>query len=181
MALAKIDGRVIAFLEPIALYMKKDLHEPDDDGWMFSYPPPDQAIPLGEGRVYSPKARDLVIITYGNGVFLSLRAARMLRDQEGVKARILDLRWLNPLNAEFIARHADDCGRVLIVDEGRRTGGIAEGVITAIMEHCKTRPITRRVAGKDTYIPLGPAANLILPSEHDIIVAIRRILKQDIG
>ena len=35
--------------------------------------------------------------------------------------------------------------------------------------------------GEDTYIPLGPAANLILPSEDDIIVAIRRILKQDIG
>ena len=176
-ALAKIDGRVIAFLEPIALYMKKDLHEPDDDGWLFAYPPPDQAVPLGEGRLYSPEARDLVIITYGNGVFLSLRAAKMLRDQEGVKARILDLRWLNPLNTELIAGHADDCGRVLIVDEGRRTGGIAEGVITAIMEHCKTRPLVQRVAGEDTYIPLGPAANLILPSEDDITVAIRRILK----
>ena len=143
--------------------------------------PPDQAIPLGEGRVYGPEARDLVIITYGNGVFLSLRAAKTLYDQEGIEVRILDLRWLNPLNTELIAGNADDCGRVLIVDEGRRTGGIAEGVITTMMERCKTRPVVQRVTGEDTYIPLGPAANLILPSEDDIIVAIRRILKKDVG
>ena len=181
LALAKIDGRVIAFLEPIALYMKKDLHEEDDEGWMFAYPPPEEAIPIGEGRVYGADARDVVVITYGNGVFLSLRAARAVEDRDGVKARIVDLRWLNPLNVDCIASHADDCGRVLIVDEGRRTGGIAEGVITAIMEHCKTRPVVHRVTGEDTYIPLGPAANLILPSEDDIVRAIRHILKQDMA
>src|SRR3546814_14547712 len=47
-ALAKIDGRVCAFLEPIALYMAKDLHEPGDGGWLTGYPAPDQALPLGE-------------------------------------------------------------------------------------------------------------------------------------
>ena len=38
MALAKVDGRVCAFLEPIALYMAKDLYAPGDGQWQFSYP-----------------------------------------------------------------------------------------------------------------------------------------------
>src|SRR5690606_4466160 len=39
-ALAKVDGRVVAFMEPIALYMTKDLHEPKDGEWLFPYPSP---------------------------------------------------------------------------------------------------------------------------------------------
>ena len=76
MALAKVDGRVCAFLEPIALYMTKDLHAAADGQWQFPYPTPDQALTLGEERVYSPEAKDLVIFTFGNGVPMSLRAAR---------------------------------------------------------------------------------------------------------
>src|SRR5881275_1283084 len=76
MALAKIDGRVCAFLEPIALYMTKDLYTAGDGQWQFAYPPPDQALALGEERVYAPEAKDLVIFTFGNGVPMSLRAAR---------------------------------------------------------------------------------------------------------
>jgi 2-oxoisovalerate dehydrogenase E1 component len=75
-ALAKVDGRVSVFLEPIALYMTKDLYEAGDGQWLTSYPPPEQAMPLGEGRIYGEGADDLVIFTYGNGVPMSLRAAR---------------------------------------------------------------------------------------------------------
>jgi len=179
LALAKIDGRVVAFLEPIALYMKKDLHEENDGGWTFAYPPPDKAVPLGEPRVYEPGSKELLIITYGNGALMSLRAAKTLHDRDGINARILDLRWLNPLNVKAIASHADECGRALIVDEGRRTGGIAEGVMAAILEHGQTRPVVRRVAGEDTYIPLGPAANLVLPSEDDILDAMRELMSHE--
>ncbi|MDO8631953.1 MAG: thiamine pyrophosphate-dependent enzyme, partial [Phycisphaerales bacterium] len=52
MALAKTDGRVVAFIEPIALYMTKDLHEPKDAAWSFPHPLPGEFIPLGEGAVY---------------------------------------------------------------------------------------------------------------------------------
>ena len=53
---------------------------------------------LGEERVYSPEAKDLVIITFGNGVTMSLRAAREIEKMHGWKVRIVDLRWLVPLN-----------------------------------------------------------------------------------
>ncbi|MCH7526334.1 MAG: MFS transporter [Planctomycetes bacterium] len=175
-ALARVDGRVIAFLEPIALYMTKDLYERGDGGWLTRYPSPERFAPLGEGRVYGSDASDVVIITYANGVYLSLRAVKRLADQDGIKIRIVDLRWLNPLNADLIAHHASACGRVLVVDEGRRSGGLAEAVVTAIVEGCDPVPKLARVTGRDTYIPLGPAAELVLPSEDQIVGAVRDLI-----
>ncbi len=175
-ALAKVDGRIVAFLEPIALYMTKDLYADADGQWQFTYPAPTEAISLGEVRVYEPDASDLLIVTYGNGVLFSLRAAKRLRDEHGIHVRIIDLRWLAPINHEAIADNAAECGRVLIVDEGRRSGGISEAIAMGIVERFddpsgaeeSTRPVIRRVVGDDTYIPLGPAANLVLPSEEDV-------------
>lgn len=175
-ALARVDGRVIAFLEPIALYMTKDLYEPKDNQWLFDYPAPDQAIPLGEGRVYQPEARDLLIVTFGNGVPMSLRAARLIERESGKRVRILDLRWLKPLSAAWIAGQAREIGRVLVVDEGRRTGGLSEEIFTAIEEHGGHGIRKQRVVGEDTYIPLGAAANLVLPSDANIVSAARTML-----
>jgi 2-oxoisovalerate dehydrogenase E1 component len=174
-ALAKVDGRVCAFLEPIALYMTKDLHEPGDGGWLTHYPPPDQAMTLGEGRVYLPegggKGDDLVIFTFGNGVPMSLRAARRIERAHGWKARVVDLRWLVPLNDAWIVEQARTAKRILIVDEGRRSAGVGEGIITAITEGGYGARPFRRVVGADTFTPLAGAAFLVIPSEQDIVDA----------
>jgi 2-oxoisovalerate dehydrogenase E1 component len=175
-ALARVDGRVVAFLEPIALYMTKDLYEPRDGQWLCPYPRIDLAAPLGEPRIYNPNARDLLIVTFGNGTYMSLRVARELEKQRGVQTRVLDLRWLKPLNVEAIAQHAADIGKVLVVDEGRRTGGIAEEIMTAIDEHAPAGVKKARVAGEDCYIPLAAAANLVLVSEQQILEAAQRVL-----
>jgi len=168
-ALAKVDGRVCAFLEPIALYMTKDLHAPGDGQWQFAYPAPDQAMVLGEERVYEPEAKDLVVFTFGNGVPMSLRAARQIEAAHGWKVRVVDLRWLQPLNEAAIARHAGECARILVVDEGRRSAGVGEGVITAIVEAGHGGKPLRRVVGVDTFTPLAGAALLVLPSDADIV------------
>ncbi|WP_407351116.1 thiamine pyrophosphate-dependent enzyme [Luteimonas sp. R10] len=170
-ALAKVDGRVCVFLEPIALYMAKDLHEPGDGGWLTSYPPPDQALVLGEERVYGPDADDLAILTFGNGVPMSLRAARAIEAAQGWRVRVVDLRWLLPLNEAAIARHAGDCARVIVVDEGRRSAGVGEGIVTAIVEAGLGDKPLRRVVGADTFTPLAGAAFLVIPSEQEIVAA----------
>jgi len=168
-ALAKVDGRVCAFLEPIALYMTKDLYEPGDGLWQTGYPSPDKALLLGEDRVYSPGADDLAIFTFGNGVPMSLRAAREIEKRHGWKVRVIDLRWLLPLNVEAIGRHAAACKRLLVVDEGRRSAGVGEGIITAIVEAGHGAKPLRRVVGVDTFTPLAGAALLVLPGEEDIV------------
>ncbi|MFT3762729.1 MAG: thiamine pyrophosphate-dependent enzyme [Pseudoxanthomonas sp.] len=174
-ALAKVDGRVSVFLEPIALYMTKDLYEAGDGQWQFPYPPPEQAMTLGEGRVYDADANDLVVFTYGNGVPMSLRAACRIEAALGWKVRVVDLRWLAPLNEGFIAEQAKTAERILIVDEGRHSAGVGEGVITAIAEAgYRARPF-QRVVGADTYTPLAGAAFLVLPGEEDIVAAAQRL------
>ena len=175
MALAKVDGRVCAFLEPIALYMTKDLHEAGDGQWLFPYPPQDEAMPLGEGRVYGEDADDLVIFTYGNGVPMSLRAARTIEGRHGWKVRVVDLRWLVPLNEGFIAAQAKTAKRILVVDEGRHAAGVGEGVITAIAEAGHHARPFQRVVGADTYTPLAGAAFLVLPGDEDIVAAADRL------
>jgi 2-oxoisovalerate dehydrogenase E1 component len=174
-ALAKIDGRVCAFLEPIALYMAKDLYEAGDGGWLTEYPAPDQAMTLGEGRVYLPgdgsAGDDLVVFTFGNGVPMSLRAARRIEDKHGWKVRVVDLRWLVPLNDAWIVEQARSARRILIVDEGRRSAGVGEGIITAITEGGYGARPFRRVVGADTFTPLAGAAFLVIPSEQDIVDA----------
>jgi 2-oxoisovalerate dehydrogenase E1 component len=169
MALAKVDGRVCAYLEPIALYMTKDLYEAGDGQWLTAYPPVDQSMVVGEERTYFPGARDLVIFSFGNGVPMSLRAARDIEQAHGWKVRVVDLRWLQPLNAAAIARHAGECDRILVVDEGRRSAGVGEGIITAVVEAGLGAKPLRRVVGEDTYTPLAGAAFLVIPSEADIV------------
>ena len=170
-ALAKIDGRVCAFLEPIALYMAKDLYEAGDGGWLTKYPTPDLSLVLGEERVYNPDATDCVIFSFGNGVPMSLRAARTIEKQQGWKVRVVDLRWLVPLNEGAIAKHAGECKHILVVDEGRHSAGVGEGVITAITEAGHGAKPLKRVVGADTFTPLAGAAFLVIPSEEEIIAA----------
>ncbi|MEI7036943.1 thiamine pyrophosphate-dependent enzyme [Fulvimonas yonginensis] len=174
-ALAKVDGRVCAFLEPIALYMTKDLYEPGDGQWQFAYPPPGEAMPLGEGRVYGEDANDLVVFTFGNGVPMALRAARTIQAELGWRVRVVDLRWLVPLNDAFIARQARSARRILVLDEGRKSAGVGEGVITAIVEAGLGATPLERVVGADTFTPLAGAAFLVLPGEADVVAAARRL------
>ncbi len=174
-ALAKVDGRVVVFIEPIALYMTKDLHAPKDGGWQFTYPAPGEAIDLGEAAVYHEEAKDLTIVTFANGLYMSLRAAKTLREKHGLSARVCDLRWLCPLNESFIVEQARATGRVLVVDESRRAGGIAESIMAVIGEQCGGEVRAARINSMDTFIPLGPAADLVLVGEADIIAAARRL------
>ena len=76
-----------------------------------------------------------------------------------------------PLDEATIVRHARDCARILVVDEGRRSAGVGEGVITAITEAGLGGKPLARVVGDDTYTPLGGAANTILPSDAAIVAA----------
>ncbi len=176
MALCKIDGRVVVFLEPIALYGIKDLHTEGDGGWLSPFPAPGEAVPFGEGRVYNEDAADLTILTFGNGVYLSLRAAKKLADETGIRARVVDLRWLNPLNESFIRDQSLATGRVLIVDEGRRTGGLSEAIFTVLAEGGLGYLPTARVVGDDTFIPLGDAWTHVLPSEQTILDAAKSLV-----
>lgn len=174
LAAAAETGQVSVFLEPIALYHERDLYEPGDRGWLGRYSPDDVA-PIGTARTHGD-GNDLTIVTFGNGVRMSLRVAARLA-AEGVGARVVDLRWLAPLPMADVLDDlaAADAGRVLVVDETRPSGGVSEGVITGLVDAGYTGRIAR-VTGRDSFIPLGDAADLVLLAESDVEAAARRLL-----
>ncbi len=175
---ADVDGSVSVFVEPIALYHERDLYETGDGGWLASYEPPARwsaaHVPIGRARSYG-RGKDITVISFGNGVRMSLRAARTLAAEE-VGCRVLDLRWLAPLPFEDLLRAAAATGRVLIADETRRTGGVSEGVITTLVDAGFTGRIAR-VASEDSFIPLGDAASAVLLSESGIVDAAHDLLR----
>jgi 2-oxoisovalerate dehydrogenase E1 component len=171
-AAAQVDGTVSVFLEPIARYHTQDLFEASDRGWMAPIQP-DAHVAIGSGRTYG-EGLDLTIVTCGNGVLLSLRVARRLTGR-GVGVRVLDLRWLSPLPTEDLIREAHATRAVLVADETRASGGWSEGVITALVDAGISTRIGR-VTSKDSFIPLGDAAKLVLLSEEEIEAAAYRLL-----
>ena len=178
LAMAEESGRVVAFLEPIALYHMRDLFEEGDGLWLSDYPVPDgsadSALLPGEVGLAHADHGDVLVVTYANGYRLALRAARRLA-AEGIRARVMDVRWLNPLPMEQILEHADECGAVLVADECRATGaGIADAVVSGLVER-GYRGRLRTARSADTYIPLGPAADVVLLSEEDIVAGAREV------
>lgn len=169
---AEIDGTVSVLLEPIALYHTRDLYEPGDGLWTAPYWSPDlwgaAHVPLGRARV-AAAGEDVLIVTWANGLYLSLRAARRLADL-GVSARVVDLRWLAPLPMDDVLAHAREVGRVLVVDETRRSGGVGEAVLAGLVERGFGGPCAR-VAAHDSFVPLGDAASLVLVGEDDVVDA----------
>ena len=159
---ASVDGTVCVFLEPIALYHTRDLHEDGDERWLA---PAAGEAPLGAARTYGDGG-DLTIVSWANGLRMSLRVARRLGSQ-GVGVRVVDLRWLAPLPVDDILREAAATGRVLVVDETRRTGGVSEGVVASLVDAGFDGRLAR-VASKDSFIPLGDASSLVLLSEAEI-------------
>ncbi len=176
-AAADVDGTVSVFLEPIALYHTRDLHQPDDGDWTARYVAPSRwagaQVPIGQGRV-ARQGDDVLIVTWANGLYLSLRAARRLASR-GITARVFDMRWLAPLPIDEVLTHAQEIGKVLVVDETRRSGGVGEGIVAGLAERGYTGAI-ERLAAEDSFIPLGDAANLVLVGEDDIVAGALRLL-----
>ncbi len=166
--LAREEQRVVVFLEPIALYPMRDLSADKDGLWMTRYPDPSETIPFGTVGI-SGTGTDLAIVTFGNGTYLSHQALPGI-EAAGIKTRIIDTRWLSPLPKEALTKAVAGCRSILIVDETRHTGGVAEGLMAHFHE---TAPGARlaRLTAQDSFIATGPAYAATMPSSADILAA----------
>lgn len=171
--LAREEQRVVVFLEPIALYPMRDLHSDKDAGWMTRYPDPSEVIALGEVGQHGTGS-DLAIVSFANGYYLSRQAeARLAAD--GIKARVIDMRWLSPLPEEALIRAVHGCDKILIVDETRRTGGIAEALMSLFAE--RTDAAVSRLTAYDSFIATGPAYGATMPSKDSVYSAAKALLE----
>jgi 2-oxoisovalerate dehydrogenase E1 component len=163
-ALGRLHGQVVVSVEPIALYHRRDLHEGDGQ-WLAAVP--NAGAEYARARVYPADDPSLLLVSYGNGVALCLRARRALL-AAGIAAQVLDLRWLVPLPWDDIVREARACGRALVVDEARHSGNVSEALLAGLVERAPGVR-TARVTAADCFVPLGDAAELVLVSEAEIV------------
>ncbi len=122
------EQRGVVMIEPIALYPMRDLLEAGDGGWMWSYPEAGLSAAFGSLNQHGD-GRDLAIVTYGNGTYLSRQAQADL-EADGYAVRIIDLRWLAPLAEDALLTACEGCRAVLIVDECAREGSQSEALMT---------------------------------------------------
>jgi 2-oxoisovalerate dehydrogenase E1 component len=165
--LARDEGRVVVFLEPIALYPMRDLHAEKDGAWMRHYPDPSRRIALGEVGVEGD-GTDLAIVSFGNGIYISNQSYAELISH-GISTRIVDARWLSPLPKAALTAAVQGCKRILIVDETRHSGGVAEALMAHF--HETTTAKLARVTAEDSFIATGPAYAATMPSAESITKA----------
>ncbi|MEM9969899.1 MAG: thiamine pyrophosphate-dependent enzyme [Pseudomonadota bacterium] len=164
--LAREEQRVVVFLEPIALYGARDLHETKDGRWMARYGR-DTRIGFGEVGVHGD-GEDLAILSFANGHFLSHQALPDI-EAAGIAARLIDIRWLSPLPYDAMVEAIGPARRVLVVDETRRTGGIAAELAANLSDRIDA-PVSR-LSAEDSFIATGPAYAATMPSKESILAA----------
>jgi pyruvate/2-oxoglutarate/acetoin dehydrogenase E1 component len=134
----------------------------------------DYAVPLGEARV-ARAGGELSVIAYGSSVPLALQAA----DELGEDIEVIDLRTLNPLDAEAILASVEKTGKVLIAHEATRSCGVGAELASLISERAfewLDAPI-RRLTAPDVPIPFSPPLEqAVLPQLDDMKEAMRELL-----
>ncbi len=117
-------------------------------------PETDYTLPIGKAEV-KREGDDVTVITYGLMVHYALQAAEKL-EKDGINVHILDLRSLQPLDKEGIIEATKKTGKVIIIHEDNKTGGVGGEVSAIIAEEALFEldaPI-KRLAGED--IPAMP-------------------------
>ena len=160
-------GRIVVFIEPIALYMVKDLHNPKDNKWISKYPPLNEELKIGDFITHG-KGKALTIISYGNGLYHSLKAQPKIEKKIKRKIKIIDICWLSNINVDSLLKEIGMCKKVLIVDECRRSGCHGEGLMALMYEKSKNNLDIKLHAAEDSFIPLGVAATSTLPDYETI-------------
>ncbi len=173
--LANTFQRVVIFLEPIALYMVKDKYEVNDNLALEDYPNITDTISVGEVGIEGDRNSKIVLISYGNGMTLSRKAAYRLAQEHGISIKLIDLRWLAPLNTQDLLKEIQEASHVLIVDECRKTGSLSEELFALLVEQSVHLPTIKRISAQDSFIPLGSAWEYILPSVEQILETVLRM------
>ena len=140
------------------------------------YPGPDYTLPFGRARVVRP-GDDVTLVTYGALVQRSFLAAQELAE-EGIETEILDLRTLQPLDFESVARSVRKTGRVVVAHEDGLFCGFGAEVAARIADQCfmdLDAPV-RRIGAQDLPVAYAPQLeDVILPQKDTVARAIREL------
>jgi pyruvate/2-oxoglutarate/acetoin dehydrogenase E1 component len=138
-----------------------------------------EALAIGKALLHR-SGKDLSIFTYGISLFKALEAAETLA-AEGIDAEVIDLRSLRPLDDEAIMASVTKTHRVLIVDEGWRSGSISAEIMARINEQAffELDAPMRRVCTEE--VPLPYAQHLeqaAIPQSEKIVLMARKLMEK---
>ena len=161
------DPDPVIFLEPAKIYraIKEDV--PDE-----AY-----AIPLGIARRVR-EGDDLTMISWGAMLRPTVEAATHAAT-EGISAEVIDLRTLSPMDSEAILASVRKTGRVVVVHEAPRTGGLGGEIAALIAERAldSLKAPIARVTGFDTAVPLLRMEDYYLPNKERVLQAIHHVME----
>jgi pyruvate/2-oxoglutarate/acetoin dehydrogenase E1 component len=160
------DDNPVVFLEKRLLYSRRG---PVPEG--------DYIVPIGVADI-KREGSDVTVACYSQGVHLALQAGRQLAEQ-GIELEVVDLRTLKPLDIETLGNSVRKTGRLVVVSEGARAGGVASEIVARIVDEAydSLRAAPVRVTAKDTPIPY--AAQLeraVMPQVDDLVAAVTGML-----
>ena len=133
-------------------------------------------IPLGKGRI-ALEGEDVTIITYGRQVYTALDTAKTLA-ADGIKAEVIDIRTLFPLDKDLIRQSLEKTNKAIIVTEETKRGGYGGEISATIAEEMfdlLDAPVAR-IGSLDTPVPFAPnLEQYYMPSDVDIVVAAKKM------
>ncbi len=158
----------VLFLEHKHLYRQPYAKE--------AYPGPEYTVPFGKARIVRPGS-DVTVVTYGALVQRSYLAANELAD-EGIDAEVIDIRTMQPLDFETIAKSVKKTGRVVVAHEDTLFCGFGAEIAARIANDCfmdLDAPV-RRVGALDSPVAYAPTLeDVILPQKGTMVRAIREL------
>lgn len=164
---ALTEDNPVIFLEHRLLYKVKG-----------EVPEEEYFIPLGQAAV-KREGKDVTIVAIGYQVLSVLAAAEKL-SQEGIEAEVIDLRTAAPLDKKTILTSLEKTGRLVVVEEGHKTGGMGAEIAGIVAEegiYDLLGPI-KRIAALDVPIPYSPPMEkFVLPNETKIIEGVREVMR----
>jgi pyruvate/2-oxoglutarate/acetoin dehydrogenase E1 component len=175
-AAVRDDNPVLIFEHKLLYGSKGARTEPGAVDATSDVPEGDYTVPLDRAAVRR-KGRDVTILAW----LLMAHFARQAADRlaaEGIDAEVIDVRSLSPIDHETIGESVRKTGRVVIVEEGPRTGGVGAEIAAGIMERSGESLLApvARVASADVPVPFTPVLeNAYRPDVERIIEAVRRI------
>jgi 2-oxoisovalerate dehydrogenase E1 component beta subunit len=161
------DPDPVMFLEPMKSYRSSREDVPTGK----------YTVELGKGKLIR-EGEDVTLLAWGNMVKPALEAAQKIEKEHGYQADVIDLRCLYPLDKDLIIESVQKTGRVVIVHEAQRTGGVGAELVSVINDEALLylRSPIERVTGFDVHVPLFALEDDYLPGVDRIKAGIERVM-----
>jgi len=156
------DDHPVIFIEHKLLYMTQG-----------PVPENEYLIPLGKADIKRP-GKDVTLVSYSHMILKCLEAAAAL-ESEGISVEVVDLQTLAPLDMDTVLASARKTGRVIVVHEAVRRGGVGGDIAARLMEEAYDDldgPVLR-IAGRNTAVPYNLGLEkACVPSVEDIVAGV---------